>query len=68
MRQTLLENLRKALKALIELGRPRRVIEELAVTIRTWGRYREELKEEMVELLRAEFQALLALQRQNSGG
>lgn len=63
-----LESLRRGLKALIELGRPRRVIEQLALTIRSWAKYSEQLKDEMVEILRTEFQALVARGYHDSAG
>ncbi len=46
------EGLRRGLEALRKLGRATRgAIEGLADTIRSWGRYREELKEAMAKLL-----------------
>ena len=58
LRATLLESLRKGLKALLELERPREVVKHLAATIRSWAKYREQLKDQMVELLYAEYEAL----------
>ena len=57
MRRTFIEGLRKGLRALLDLGRPRRVVDQLAETIRTWGDYGEDLKRDMVELLYAEYEA-----------
>lgn len=57
MRRTLMERLRKGLRALLDLRRPRRVVDQLAETIRAWGDYSEEIKRQMVELLYAEYEA-----------
>jgi transposase InsO family protein len=57
MRRTSLEKIRKAMKALLRLGRAtKRHIEQLALTIRSWAEYPEELKEEMARLLRIEYE------------
>lgn len=50
-----LEGLRRGLQALRKLGRATHaVLERLAGTIRSWGKFQERLKEEMVKLLFAE--------------
>lgn len=57
MRRTWTEGLRRGLRALLDLGRPRRVVDQLAETIRAWGDFGEELKRDMVELLYVEYEA-----------
>jgi hypothetical protein len=47
-----IEGLRRGLKALRKLGRANRAaLENLAGTIRSWGKFQERLKEQMVKLL-----------------
>jgi transposase len=61
-RRTCLGKIRQALASLRRLGRAQgRVIEKLSLTIRGWGEFPEALKKNMVELLRAEYQSLLAV-------
>ena len=57
MRRTIIEGLTKGLRALVDLRKPRRVVDQLAETIRAWGDHGEELKRDMVELLYAEYEA-----------
>lgn len=55
LRKKFTEGLRKGLRALNELDRcTRGNLESLADTIRSWGKYKEELKDQMVNLLFAE--------------
>jgi transposase InsO family protein len=59
MRRTWQAGLREGVRALGRLGRATaRTLEELSMTIRSWGKFAEELKEDMVQLLRAEFKRL----------
>jgi hypothetical protein len=59
MRQTFEVGLRRGLDALNQLGRGTRVIlEKLADTIRSWGDFPEDLKEEMIALLLAEYESI----------
>ena len=59
MHQTFGVRLRSGLDALHKLGRDTRVgLEKLADTIRSWGDFPEELKEEMVALLLAEHESI----------
>jgi transposase InsO family protein len=56
-----LEGLRRGLQGLRRLGRATRaVLERLAGTIRSWGKFQEKLKEEMVKLLFEEWELVLA--------
>jgi transposase InsO family protein len=60
-RRSSLEGLRNGLEALGKLGRATRVVlENLAGTIRSWGKFQEALKEKMVKLLFDEWEALKA--------
>jgi transposase InsO family protein len=60
MRRTFGEGLRRGLKALHERGQGRpETLQRLAGTIQSWGKYRENLKEEMVKLLLAEYQIVV---------
>jgi hypothetical protein len=66
MRCTWLQGLRKGLRALHSLGRAmQRILEQLAMTIQSWGKYSEELKRQMVDLLYAEEKALARLMPEN---
>jgi len=57
LRERWLAGLRRGLRALGEIGRATHaMLENLAVTIRSWGEYSEDLKEEMVKLLVSEYQ------------
>ena len=56
LRERSLDGIRRGIKALRGLGRGTRAsFESLKATIQSWGKYDEELKEEMVKLLAAEF-------------
>ncbi len=57
MRRTWTDGLRRGLRALLDLRRPRRVVDQLAETIRAWADHSEGLKREIVELLYAEYEA-----------
>ena len=51
-RQRWLEGMRSGLEALRKLGRATRaVLDEIAATIRSWGKYRDEIKEVVATLL-----------------
>jgi hypothetical protein len=51
-RRRWLEGMRSGLEALRKLGRATRdAIEEMAATIRSWGKYRAELKEAVAKIL-----------------
>jgi hypothetical protein len=59
-RRRWLEGVERGLHALKKLGRATRaVLEELAETIRSWGKYREELKEAVTKLLVEEGERVL---------
>jgi transposase InsO family protein len=52
MKRTLTELLQRGLQALHDLGRANKVtLEKIAMEIRSWGKYSEELKEKMIKLL-----------------
>ncbi len=58
-RRRWLEGMRSGLEALRKLGRASRtVLEGMATTIRSWGNFREELKEAVVKLLSEEAAAM----------
>ncbi|MEK7716206.1 MAG: hypothetical protein AAB385_09030 [Planctomycetota bacterium] len=57
LRERSLERLRRGIKALRRLGRATgATLESLKVTIKSWGKYGEDLKGEMVKLLAAEYE------------
>jgi hypothetical protein len=61
MRRTCLREIREGLSSLATLGRSHvRVIENLSLTIRGWGEFREELKGEMIDLLFGEYRGMQA--------
>ena len=56
-RERSLEGIRRGIKALRDLGRATRAsFESITTQIRSWGKYREDLKAEAVRLLAGEFQ------------
>jgi hypothetical protein len=61
MRRVCTAKIREALSSLSRLGRGHmRVIENLCLTIKSWGEFSEELKANMVDLLVAEFRSMQA--------
>lgn len=57
LRETSLEKLRRAIKALGHLGRATcATLESLKATIQSWGKYGEDLKGEMVKLLATQYE------------
>lgn len=64
LKEKSLQGLRRGIKALRRLGRwTRATLESLKLTIQSWGKYGESLKDEMVKLLIAEYEL-----PSNSGG